>query len=196
MLTSCQTSLSFSRPLSHKYTWLWVSWASGCPALWCGQIGRNLHYKKNEIAFICYESSSSSPIVVATGTCIRQSCPVLPPRHWGRLSFINLEKFTSHTKYNSGMFNSFNWLILEFELWWTGLTSPTQLSTLEMQSPPYDWLSLPSLPINSAVTVHRCTSESQYFLSQYEYQYYNKILWYCDIMILWFFMNTKFSIQK
>lgn len=45
-LTSCQTSLSFSRPSSHKYTWLWVSWATGCPALWCGQISHNLHCKK------------------------------------------------------------------------------------------------------------------------------------------------------
>ena len=101
-----------------------MSWASGCPAPWYGQISHNLHYKKiyNHLLLVIIIS------VVATGTCIRQSCPVLPPWKCRRLRFINLEQFTSHMKYNFGMLKSFNWLILEFELCQTSLKPNTVIN--------------------------------------------------------------------
>ena len=39
-------------------------------------------------------------------------------------------------------------------------------------------------PSSSTAMIHCCTGESRYFLSGYEYQYYNKISQYCDIVIL------------
>ena len=40
------------------------------------------------------------------------------------------------------------------------------------------------LHCTSAATIHQCTNELQYFLLQYEYRYFGKILRYYDIVIL------------